>query len=383
VSAQLSARRRAYLFVTIASVLILLVASCATRHATPPEFTPAVRGLPPLLTWLGEFTRPMGAVYPSLTDSAAFGSISGLARDGTNAAWVGVIDEREDSRVAWLTIDAVDGRLQVTPTRLMALHPAPRIAARLVTRADLEAITMLPDGTFLMVEEGHIARGEVWNPALLQMNREGLVTAVIDFPKKFNVQVDQKRGVRDNQGFEGLTRTPNGHLIAGLEQPLIEDGPITSFERGSQGLLLEFVPSGQGWSAGREWRYQLDPTPHVDGFEAICDGGENGLVELLAISDTELFSMERACLQNPTTKETANAIHIFNVELSSAGARKTLLLDLSTLTSRLSPALEHLDNFEGLSYGPALVNGTKTLLVVSDDNFRKTQKTSFLLFGLR
>jgi hypothetical protein len=363
--------------------VVLAFAACANRQASAPEFTPAIPGLPPLLTWLGEFTRPMGTVYPSLADSAPFGSISGLVKDGDNAEWLGVIDERQDSRVAWLTIAAVDGRLVVTPERLMTLRAGPGIADRLVTRADLEGGTRLPDGTFLMVEEGHIAKGEIWDPAILQMTREGVVTAIINFPRKFRVQLDQKRGVRDNQGFEGLTRTPNGHLIVGLEQPLIEDGPLSSFERGAPGLLVEFVPRGQGWSAGREWRYQLDPTPHIDGFDAICDGGENGLVELLAISNTELFSMERACLQNPKTKDTANAIHIFNVELTSTGVRKTLLLDLSTLAPRLSPTLEHLDNFEALAYGPALVDGTKTLLVVSDDNFRKTQKTSFLLFGLR
>ncbi len=364
-------------------MLLLLDVACAPRHATAPEFTPAVPGLPPLLTWLGEFTRPMGAVYQSLPDSSLFGSISGLVRDGTNPEWIGVIDEREDSRVAWLSIDAVDGRLSVTPTRLMQLRPGPDISERRVTRADLEAITMLPDGTFLMVEEGHSSRGEVWDPAILQMTRAGLVTAIIEFPKKYQLQIDQTRGVRDNQGFEGLTRTPNGRLIAGLEQPLIEDGPVTSFEHGAQGRLVEFVQRGRQWSAEREWRYPLDPTPHIDGFEAICDGGENGLVELLAINDTELFSMERACLQNAATMDTANSIRIYNIELSSAGARKTLLLDLSTLVPRLSPALERLDNFEALGYGPALVNGTKTLLVVSDDNFRKTQKTSFLLFGLR
>jgi hypothetical protein len=234
-----------------------------------------------------------------------------------------------------------------------------------------------------MIEEGHSSKGERWDPALLKMTRDGVVTAVVDFPQKFRLQTDRTRGVRDNQGFEGLTRTPDGRLIAGLEQPLIEDGPVTSFEHGAQGLLVEFVQHGRRWSAGREWRYPIDPTPHVDGFEMICAGGENGLVELLAISDTELLSMERACLQNATTKDTANAIRIFNVDLTAAAARKTLLLDLSTLVPRLSPALEHLDNFEALSYGPALANGTKTLLVVSDDNFRKGQKTSFLLFGLR
>lgn len=382
---QIFVRRPVQLIVVaLVSAFIALTFACAkTGPVIAPDYQPPARGIPPLLTWLSEFTRPTGSRYASLPDSALFGSISGLVRDGANPEWLAVIDDRENSRVAWLAIDVVDGRLSVTPTRLMSLRAGPRVPARLVTQADLEAVAMLPDGSFLIIEEGHIVDAEVWEPAILQMTRDGLVTNTIGLPAKFQVRTDQSRGVRDNQGFESLTRTPNGRLIAGLEQPLIEDGPLTSFERGSSGLLVELVPRGRGWTPGREWRYQLDPTPHIDGFEAICDGGENGLVELLAMSETELFSMERACLTNPTTKETANAIRIFSVELSSVGARKTLLLDLSTLASRLSPALERLDNFEALSFGPPLDNGSKTLLVVSDDNFRKTQKTSFLLFGLR
>jgi hypothetical protein len=379
----MAAPRGAHLITIFLTLVLAFAVACAPRQTSAPEFTPAVPGLPPLLTWLGEFTRPMGASYPSLPDSTLFGSISGLVRDGSNPEWIGLIDERENSRVAWLTIDAVDGRLSVTPTRLMPLRAGPRVSERLVTRADLEAITMMPDGTFLMIEEGHTAKGEVWEPAILQMTRDGLVTAIFSLPKKFQLRFDQTHGVRDNQGFEGLTRTPAGKLIAGLEQPLIEDGPPSSFERGAAGLLVELVQRGGKWVQDREWRYPIDPTPHIDGFEATCDGGENGLVELLAISDTELFSMERACLQNPKTMETANAIKIFNVELTRPAARKTLLLDLATLAGRLSPALERLDNFEALAFGPPLVNGTKTLLVVSDDNFRSTQKTSFLLFGLR
>ena len=49
---------------------------------------------------------------------------------------------------------------------------------------------------------------------------------------------------------------------------------------------------------------------------------------------------------------------------------------------RLSAALSRLDNFEGMTFGP-IVDGRPTILVVSDDNFRSTQKTSFLLFGMR
>ena len=79
-----------------------------------------------------------------------------------------------------------------------------------------------------------------------------------------------------------------------------------------------------------------------------------------------------------------NAIQIFAIELGHGDVRKTLVLDLSTLAERvLSNDLARLDNFEGMAFGPTALNGTRTLLLVSDDNFRPTQKTSFLLFGLR
>ena len=103
--------------------------------------------------------------------------------------------------------------------------------------------------------------------------------------------------------------------------------------------------------------------------------------ELLATSETTLLAMERACWLNPAG-EPANVIQLFTVTLAGNTARKTLLLDLSSLEAKLSPALAHLDNFEGLAFGPP-VNGRPTLLAMSDDNFRPTQKTSFLLFGMR
>ena len=54
-------------------------------------------------------------------------------------------------------------------------------------------------------------------------------------------------------------------------------------------------------------------------------------------------------------------------------AAKRLVLDLNTLGIPL-------DNFEAMSFGPKLPNGHDTLLIVSDDNFSKSQSTLFLLF---
>ena len=73
----------------------------------------------------------------------------------------------------------------------------------------------------------------VWQPALLQMTADGVVTNVIEYPKEFQITGDGKTGLRDNQGFEGLAAMPSGRLIAGLEQPLIQDGAVT-FDRGAR-----------------------------------------------------------------------------------------------------------------------------------------------------
>jgi hypothetical protein len=61
--------------------------------------------------------------------------------------------------------------------------------------------------------------------------------------------------------------------------------------------------------------------------------------------------------------------------------QKTLLLDLGELTG-LGPELEGLDNFEGMALGPPASDGSRTLLLVSDDNFSPKQHTVFLLFRL-
>lgn len=337
----------------------------------------------PLLVWLGEFTRPAGTVYPQIPDSSKFGSVSGLAPDAVTRQWVAVIDDREGTRIAWLTVGYGDKGLDVAPVRMQELRAGPGVPDRVATQSDLESVVALPNGTFMMGEEGHVveASGGVWQPALLQVTRDGIVTNVIDFPKEFQITGDGKTGLRDNQGFEGLAITPSGHLIAGLEQPLLQD-TIVTFDRGGNGRLIEFVPSGSTFKPGRQWRYMISPTPRIENFDEICSAGENGLVELLALSETRLISMERACLVTRDGQFTANAVQLFAVELVEGDARKRLLLNFESLAPRMSSALSRLENFEGLAFGP-VVNGMPTLLIVSDDNFRKTQKTSFLLLGMR
>lgn len=376
----MAARIGRLLAVFVTSVVTAVTGACAPVRTSETAAVSPSSGRP-VLSFLSEFTRPAGLPYPQLSDSGKFGGLSGLAFDQASGDWLAVVDDRAGARVAWLAITAAGGRLAVSPRRIQALAAGPGVDQRTVTQADLEAIVALPDGTFLMNEEGHVTTEGVWPPAILRATRDGVVTEVIAYPPEFQVGTDGQAGIRDNQGFESLTRTPGGRVIAGLEQPPI-DRPATSFERGGEGRLIAFEPSGATFRPGRQWRYELAPTPRSERFPTVCSDGENGLVELLAITETRLIALERACLMTADRSAVFNPIQLFTVTLSGETATKMLLLDLTTVIPSLSPALARLDNFEGLAFGPP-VNGARTLLLISDDNFRKTQVTSFLLFGMR
>ena len=407
-------------------------AACAPHR---PPSTPVAAVMPAVgLEFLAHVIIPTDARFPALGDRPdAFGSLSGLARDEASGQYLAVNDDRIGARVVWLDLRYTGGSLTVTPTRLAPLSVGPGVDERRVTAADLEAIAALPDGTFVAAEEGHVV-GEgrlpfagVWPPALLTLDRDARVTSLIEFPAIFAVapppapgsrpsaslgaapgagsqptggvlsERSESKGIRDNQGFESVTRTPDGRLVAGLEQPRYEDGEPPRFDRGARSRLVEFVPEGGGWQARRQWMYELSPTPRTPGFDRVCNDGENGLSDLLALDATRLLSIERSCLLSGASVA-RNAIRIYQVDVTGADdvsgiaslagstarpVRKTLVLDLDRIVPRLSRQLAGLENFEALAFGPPLPGGRRTLLVVSDNNFRETQKTAFLLFALR
>ena len=263
----------------------------------------------PLLIWLGEYTRPANTVYPQLPAGSKYGSISGLTPDQQSKQWVAASDDRAQSRLVWVNVTYGPKGLEVLPVRIQELRAGQGVPVNVATEADLEAIVALPNGTFVAAEEGHVRDGSVWPPVLLQIARDGLVTNVIAFPKEFQITGDGKTGLRDNQGFEGLAMTPSGRLIVGLEQPLFEDGAVT-FDRGAAGRLIEFEPSGSTFSR-TQWRYMISPTPRSSNSTTLCTDGENGLVELLALSETRLISMERSCVTTRDKQFTANSVQLF------------------------------------------------------------------------
>ena len=60
------------------------------------------------------------------------------------------------------------------------------------------------------------------------------------------------------------------------------------------------------------------------------------------------------------------------MEVNYKAATKILLLDFENLRDRLTN--NSIDNIEGISFGPILSNGNKSLLLIADNNFNKLGK---------
>lgn len=351
---------------------------------------------PPGAVFLGAWAGWAGSLPP--VSGLRVGSLSALAYDPSSGRWVSGPDEITNQRLVWFDI-ALGPRLVVRPraiTRLVAGRGAP---ADVLTALDIEGLARFPDGSFAISHEGHIDRERIARqPRILTVDASGAVTAVATPRPRFALDpADRTHGVRHNLGFEGLTATPDGRLVAAAEQPLAQDGPLTTSAEGGVVRFAEFVRANGTWTPAREWAYRLDPTPMVAGYDRPCEDGQNGLSALTALTETRFLAIERACLLGAPDTIAFNPVRIYEVSLDGADdvaafdslagrtptlATKRLVVDLMDWIPRLPPELKTLANFEGITLGPRDRQGRPTVMIVSDDNFRATQTTAFLWFAL-
>jgi len=204
-----------------------------------------------------------------------------------------------------------------------------------------------------------------------------------------------------NYGLEGMTFAPDGGLWVSREDPMAGDsaGVIRLSNIAKDGSLL------------RQYAYGLDNVVAGNRGGATISNppgsgvGNNGVSEILAASDNEFLVMERGwdgIGANAGPQGTShNYIRIYSVDLTSGtdvaglGAlsdpsayrtvSKTLLFDSQapSIANTLNTYDTKVDNVEGMSFGPTLTDGRRSLVLVSDNNNSGSQrKTQFLVLGL-
>jgi hypothetical protein len=342
--------------------LALAAGSCAPRALAPPE--------PVSLLGSGPLIVPFGAKAGGFR----VGGLSAIAR-AADGSYLAVVDNEGETpaRVFRLAFTVSESGVAPPPGKTALEVPVAAIplAGFDGKNFDGEGLALEPSGEMLISSETE--------PSVREFALDGRTLRSLPVPELF--LAGKGRGIRNNLGFEGLTLAPGGDVLwTANERALQQDAPDDP-ARPSPVRLLRYERRDGGFAPGAQFVYEVEPieTPGK-GFQV------RGLSDLLALPDGDLLALEREFVEGRGFR-----IQIFRISLAGATdvsgmeslvgggwtpVRKTLVYDFAR--SRAVP-----DNLEGMTFGPALRDGSRTLVLVSDNNFNPLQKTQIVALRLR
>lgn len=228
------------------------------------------------------------------------------------------------------------------------------------------------------------ANATLLNPSINLAGIDGAYIGALPTPNALVMQ-SKAVGPRQNGTLEGITFDADyANLYVSCEEPLYQDSQrADTISNGAVTRLFQFdVASGKNVA---QYAYPLEPV-------AFPPSGKNkfrvnGIAEILYLPGRDkLLTVERSFSMG----RLACTVKLFITDLSKADnvmghpslkgknvvmAEKTLLLNLDDLGI-------HVDNIEGITFGPTLPNGNRSLILVADNNFNWFQLNQFLLFEL-
>ncbi len=320
-----------------------------------------------------------------------FGGISALAFDATRQRMIALSDAHKShapARMYELDVNLDEHHLAVRITRMTTLGGA--FAGGLL---DPEGLAPGPASSWVISTEGDGQRHPRLAPALYRVAGDGSVTSEHALPDRWTPTPtgELTRGVSHNKGIEGLTASPSGNAFYAIsETPLAQDGAAASFDGGGR---LRLMHLNQALEVVAEYHYLTEAVARL--ADTHIERVLNGVSALTAVADGRILVLERAAVKANGTYH--NRIQIFEVDLRGASdvravprlsaavphLRKRRVLDLDAVVPRFEQGHRSLDNFEGMALGPLLPSGAHSLLLVSDDNFKRSQRTAVLAFAMR
>jgi len=251
-----------------------------------------------------------------------------------------------------------------------------------VGSVDPEGLSTAPGGGLLFATEGDTRPEPRIAPRIHHVSDDGSHRGTVVLPDAFlpEPRGQQTKGVRFNKGLEALSTAPSGRWVYAInEQALLQDGDISSFEAGTRVRILRYDAR---LSLAHQYRYLTDAIPKTEGE---VKASSLGVSDVVALDDERLLVMERAFVATPEAAR--NRIRLYWVDVGSAPDErgvlsKQLVLDLDDIVPRLDAAYRRLDNMEGIALGPRLPSGERTLVLVSDNNFKEPQRTLLIALAL-
>lgn len=326
------------------------------------------------------------------------GGLSGIDYDAAENKYFIISDERSATSAARFYTAAIDiNNYKIDSVRFLSVEtlknaqndtfPALKILPE--HAADPESIRYnKKTKTLVWSSEGDKAirsnRMVYQNPWIYEMDLKGRFKDSFLIPANLHMYVGDS-GARENDVLEGLSFSPDyRHLWASMEGAIHEDGPLASATYANAPVRFTKFDVKTKKAIG-QYGYLLDAIA----AEAIPNTAfsVNGIPEILNIGENRFLVLERSF----STGVENCVIKIYLADFSKA-------TDVSTTKSlyqntRYTPATKkllfnfnslerYIDNVEGITLGPLLPNGHRSLILVADNNFNSKEKQQVFLFEI-
>ena len=346
------------------------------------------------LKLIGEYDLPHNLPFKGTT----VGGLSGIDYDSKTQTYHMICDDRSQINPAryysakiFFNEKKIDSVVFVNVTTLLQPDgkPYPDSKTDPFHTPDPEALRYNPlTQQMIWTSEGErIVRGKdtvLENPAITIISRDGKFIDTFPLPRNLWMHATEN-GPRQNGVLEGLSFADQFKtLYVNLEEPRYEDGPRAETKPNEAWIrIYRFDVERKKNTA--QYAYKLDPIAYPaspeDAFKI------NGIPDILSIGDEKLIVLERSF----STGRIPCTIKIFIADMKGASdisnipslikmpvakpVQKKLLLNMDSLGV-------YTDNIEGITFGPSLPNGHRTLVLVADNNFLSFEKTQFFVFEI-
>jgi len=345
------------------------------------------------------------------------GGLSSLDYDAKTGQWLAISDDKSDiapARFYTLNLDYDAHQFHswlapaVTTLRQADGSTYPNAAqyqqrGRLGDIPDLEALRVDPlDGTIWYTSEGlrqpatpaiPAQNGQPAVPArdaialkpfVRHATRDGVFLGELPLPAMFSVDASQPVGIRQNTTFEGLSFSVDGKTLwLAMEGPLYQDGPMPDATHGAYTRISQLDRSGKLLA---QYAYPIEP---IGAGQPGDKGGINSVSEVLAVDANRLLMLERG-VSIAADGSYRLRIRLYEADIrtgSDVGQLSALAgASFTPLKKRLVPDSDKLGlsvrTLEGMSWGPRLANGHRSLALVADNDFIPGENTQLLVFDV-
>ena len=238
---------------------------------------------------------------------------------------------------------------------------------------DMEGILFDPASeNIILASEGSINNS--LNPMVFTLSQSGKFIDSFAIPSNFLAESEKKP--RNNGTFEGLAHSydEKGIWVA-MELPLKTDGPKPKLFNTKSPVRITYY-NKETKKAEKQFPYLLDRIAKIPWMYFAV----NGVTDLLEYAPDRFLVVERGFASGHGSN--GNTVRIYDVDARLGTntlnrnnlnvtfynpVKKELVFDLKWIKKHLNE--EIIDNIEGITFGPELPNGNRSIILISDNNF--------------